>query len=225
LIKIYKIENKKIAVISGGVDTIKFRPSKEIIVTRKMLSIPINKIILFTVRNLVPRMGLENLIVAFKSIINYAKDIHLIIGGAGPLKEKLMTLTKELELENHISFVGFIQEELLADYYSAADLFVLPTKELEGFGLVTLEAMACGLPVLGTPVGGTREILEKFDASFIFKETDPESLSELIIEKYKIIKKSPKRWHQIHKSCRKFVEENYTCEKNVNRMEKIFSIP
>jgi glycosyltransferase involved in cell wall biosynthesis len=170
-------------------------------------------------------MGLENLIVAFKNVINSAKDIHLIIGGAGSLKEKLLSLTKELELENHISFVGFIQEELLADYYSAADLFVLPTKELEGFGLVTLEAMACGLPVLGTPVGGTKEILEKFDASFIFKETDPESISELILEKYKNLKKSPKRWHQIKKSCRKFVEENYTFGKNVNRIEKIFSVP
>src|SRR5207249_11624167 len=57
------------------------------------------------------------------------------------------------------SFLGFIPDETLPSYYHAADVFVLPTRELEGFGLVTVEALACGTPVLGTPVGATPEVL------------------------------------------------------------------
>jgi len=62
-----------------------------------------------------------------------------------------------------------------------ADLFVLPTLELEGFGLVTIEALASGVPVLGTPVGGTVEILEKLNPNLLFKDTSSESIARLIV--------------------------------------------
>jgi glycosyltransferase involved in cell wall biosynthesis len=102
-----------------------------------------------------------------------------------------------------------------------ADIFVLPTKELEGFGLVTLEAMASGIPVLGTPVGGTKEIIGNFDSSFLFKGTDPDSMVELISEKYHLIKRDPQRWREISHRCRKFVDENYSWEKNIDSFEEL----
>jgi len=119
----------------------------------------------------VPRMGLDNLILAIEQVIKTAPDIYLVVGGEGPLKDDLISMVKKLGVEKHIEFKGFISEDNLPEYYQMTDLFVLPTRELEGFGLVTLEALACGVPVLGTPVGGTKEIIGRFDPDFLFKDT------------------------------------------------------
>jgi glycosyltransferase involved in cell wall biosynthesis len=166
-------------------------------------------------------MGLENLIEALSEVIKIAPDVYMVIGGDGPFRKELEVKSVTLGVKDFIRFEGFIPEEILPDYYRMADLFVLPTKELEGFGLVTLEAMASGVPVLGTPVGGTKEILGKFDPSFIFKDTTPDSIAELIIEKYHIIKEDPEKWSEISTSCRRYVEENYSWEKHVDALERL----
>ena len=217
----HKIIQKKIQVIQGGVDLDKFGPTTDKNIIRKKLNIHPNKIILLTVRNLVQRMGLENLIIAFNELIKQNAEINLVIGGDGKLKPGLIALARSFGIEDHIHFVGFISEEQLPSYYQMADIFVLPTKELEGFGLVTLEAMASGLPVLGTPVGGTKEIIGNFDSSFLFKSPDPDSMVELISDKYHLIKRDPQKWQEISHRCRKFVEENYSWEKNIDALEKL----
>ncbi|HRR39717.1 MAG TPA: glycosyltransferase, partial [Syntrophales bacterium] len=122
----------------------RFHPSGDRRDIRRRLGIPENRAVILTVRNLVPRMGLENLITAMKDVVKALPDVLLIIGGSGPLREKLLRLACELQLSDSIRFTGFIRDEELPDYYRAADIFVLPTIELEGFGLVTLEALACG---------------------------------------------------------------------------------
>jgi glycosyltransferase involved in cell wall biosynthesis len=218
----HKIPPQKVSVIPGGVDLIRFQPVDDKIEIRRRLSIHNGRVVLFTVRNLVPRMGLENLILAMQKVIKNTPDIFLVIGGVGPLKNDLIELAKKLGLENHIQFAGFIAEEELANYYRMADLFILPTRELEGFGLVTLEALACGVAVLGTPVGGTQEILGKFDPSFLFEATSSDAMATLILKKHQIIKENPNKCSDLSKRCRKFVEENYSWEKNVDSLEKIF---
>jgi len=219
---VYSIPKEKIRLIPGGVDLNRFRPLKEKLAIRKQLKVPTGKIVLFCVRNLVQRMGLENLINALKIVIKNAPDIYLIIGGEGSLKDELISLTRNLDVKEYIKFVGFIPDEQLPDYYGMADLFVLPTKELEGFGLVTLEAMASGLPVVGTPVGGTKEILGNFDPSFLFKGTDSNSIAELILKNYLLIKQNPEKWKQISYQCRNFVEGNYSWGKNIDSLEELF---
>jgi glycosyltransferase involved in cell wall biosynthesis len=168
-------------------------------------------------------MGLENLIIAFNHLIKQKAEINLVIGGEGILKTGLIALARSFGIEDYIHFVGFIPEEQLSSYYQMADLFVLPTKELEGFGLVTLEAMASSLPVVGTPVGGTKEIIGKFDSSFLFKGTDSDSIAELITEKYKLMKHNPQKWMEITHRCRNFVERNYSWDKNIDALEDLFT--
>jgi glycosyltransferase involved in cell wall biosynthesis len=218
----YNIPEEKIKTIPGGVDLKKFHPVDHKAMIRNQLNIPQDKVILFTVRNLVQRMGLENLIVAFSQLGEEAADIQLVIGGKGPLEDELIVLARSLKIEDRIHFAGFIPEEQIPSYYQMADFFVLPTKELEGFGLVTLEAMASGLPVLGTPVGGTKEILGKFDSRFLFKDTDPNSIATLILENYYLIKQNPEKWKKISVQCRNFVEQNYSWDKNIDSLEKMF---
>jgi glycosyltransferase involved in cell wall biosynthesis len=222
LIKVHKIPNQKISIIPGGVDLFRFRPTDSKKEIRCRLQIPEEKVILFSVRNLVQRMGLENLIDAISIVITKIPDIYLVIGGDGPLKDKLMEMVRGLGIEESIRFEGFIPKEILPDYYKMADLFILPTLELEGFGLVTIESMASGVPVLGTPVGGTKEILGKFNPKFLFKDTTSDSLAALIIVKYQIIKENPEEWQEISLKCRHFVENNYSWEKHVDALEKYF---
>ena len=82
--------------------------------------------------------------------------------------------------------------------------------------------MASGVPVLGTPVGGTLEILSQFDQSFLFEDTTPGSIAALIKEKCGMIRKSPERWQEISRKCRRFVEEKYSWEKHVDSLEAFF---
>ncbi len=217
----YRISSDKIIVIPGGVDLARFYPVADRISIRKHLSIPTDKMILLSIRNFVPRMGLEILIHAMTDVVSKIENIFLLIGGSGPLKEDLVALTRKLGLENHIRFVGFIPENDLPDYYRASDLFILPTLELEGFGLVTLEALASGVPVLGTPVGGTVEILQHFDPEYIFRSIKAEDMSELIIEFCLRFRENPVLWERTSKHCRRFVEQNYSWERNVDDMENI----
>lgn len=218
---VYQIPQQKVSVIPGGIDLEKFRPTNAKAAIRKQLGLPTDKVILFTVRNLVPRMGLENLIKALEHSVRRASEVYLVLGGDGPLKADLISLARNRSLEGFIRFTGFIPEKQLPLYYQMADLFVLPTKELEGFGLVTLEAMACGLPVVGTPIGGTKEILGKFNPGFLFGDAQPDSIVKLILEKYLIIKNDPLTWRQISGQCRKFVEKHYSWKQNIDSLEQL----
>jgi glycosyltransferase involved in cell wall biosynthesis len=128
-------------------------------------------------------MGLDTLITAMRRVVEVRPDCRLYIGGSGPLKDQLLRQVHQLGMEQAVRFTGFIPEERLADYYSTADLFVLPTRALEGFGLVTVEALACGTPVLGTPVGGTQEILCGFDPRFLFPSTCSDDMAQRILER------------------------------------------
>jgi glycosyltransferase involved in cell wall biosynthesis len=218
---VYGLPWDRLELIEGGIDLDKFTPAQEKNQIRASLGIPRDRIVLLTVRNLVPRMGLENLLRAYRKVLDSGASAFLVIGGDGPLKGELLSESRRLDLERDVAFVGFIPEEHLADHYRMADLFILPTCELEGFGLVTLEALASGVPVLGTPVGGTKEILGRFDASFLFNDITPESMAALILEKYRRIKEHPVKWAEICARCRRFVEENYSWERNVDALENV----
>jgi len=224
LLSSYGVSSEKIIINPGGIDFQKFYPANDRIDIRNRLNVPPEKLILLTVRNLVPRMGLENLLFALRQAVERVPDIYLVLGGEGPLKNSLTSLSHELQLQDYVKFVGFIPETELPEYYQMADVFVLPTLELEGFGLVTLEALASGVPVLGTPVGGTAEILGKLDPKYLFRDTNPESMASLILETCQQFKNNLGLWEQVSSKCRQFVEENYSWDKNIASLEELFKI-
>ncbi len=220
--RVYKIPAEKITIIPGGVDLERFYPASDRTKIRQRLNVPQKKMIIFTVRNLVARMGLKNLIYAVGDVVKTAPDIYLVLGGEGPLKNDLISLAQELGIQDHVKFVGFVPEVELPDYYRMADIFVLPTMELEGFGLVTLEALASGVPVLGTPVGGTAEILGRFDCKYLFKDTRPESMASLMIETCRQFQNNPRLRQDVSFQCRLFAEKNYSWDKNIDLLEELF---
>lgn len=222
LINIHGMPPENIFIVPGGIDLVRFHPTNDKRMVRDNLKLSQDKMILLTVRNLQPRMGIENLIRAMQDVVKSMPDIYLIIGGAGPLKDHLIKLSRNLGLGGHIQLTGFIPEVDLPKYYQAADIFVLPTIELEGFGLVTLEALSSGTPVLGTPIGGTREILGAFDDRFLFKDTSPESISKLIVEVCHGYRNQPDKWQDDSMRCRRFAEKHYSWEANIDATERIF---
>lgn len=205
IISIHGVPEEKIKFITVGVDTQKFAFGDKNIV-RSQLNLPKEKFIIFTARRLVPRMGIENLLYAIQKLIADYDNILLVIAGSGPLEYKLKKICSELNINSYVKFVGMLDDNTLPLYYRAADIFVLPTKYLEGFGLVTLESLASGTPVLATPVGGTVEILKKFDESMLFKGTKPEDIYEGI----KSLISNPDKLLQIKNKCRDFILNNYS---------------
>ena len=165
--------------LSGGVDTGRFVPADKQ-AARRELGLAEDGILLLTVRRMVARMGLENLVRAMAIVAEANADVVLLIGGKGVLREKLQGLIDELALHN-VRLLGFVDDGELAQYYQASDLFVLPTETMEGYGLITVEALACGLPVVGTDTGATPEILREILPDFIAHGTSPEELARAVL--------------------------------------------
>jgi phosphatidylinositol alpha-1,6-mannosyltransferase len=115
-----------------------------------------------TVGRIVPRKGFDAVIRALPKIIESVPDVHYLIVGTGHFRPTLESLIAELRLEDRVTFTGQVSDEDLADYYRLCDLFIMPNREMpdgdtEGFGLVFLEANACGKPVIGGLAGGAVE--------------------------------------------------------------------
>jgi len=157
-------------IIPGGVDTRRFAP---VDVDRSD-----GLVCMATVRNLVPRMGLFELIEAMKLL---PANFRLDIGGEGPLKARLQERIRSLGLEQKIRIRGHIPDDELPRFYSSADWFILPTVAEEGFGLVILESLACGTPVLGTRVGAIPELLGRFDTAWVIPESTAASIAETVL--------------------------------------------
>ena len=218
----YGLNPSKVNVIPGGVDLERFRPATDKAQIRVQLGFPQDKFFLLTVRNLVPRMGLENLISAFKIVQHGQKDIFLVVGGEGPLDTPLREQARRCGVSDSVRFAGYIPDQDLSSYYQMADLFILPTTELEGFGLVTVEALASGLPVLGTPVGGTREILTRLGTDYLFEDSSPQSMARGILKALNGWAANQAAYKNISETCRKVAEDHYSWNNHVSKLEDLF---
>jgi len=202
------IAPERIVLIPGAADPGLFRPSADRRELRRTLELPEDRTILFTVRNLVPRMGLETLLDALSGLGQVGRHCLLVIGGEGPLRARLEAGIRQRQLEQVVRLVGFIPEEQLVAYYQAADLVLMPTAQLEGFGLVTVEALACGTPVVGTPVGAIPEVLGQIDPILISSGTDSCSFADALGRVLSRIEEPVER-ERLSRKGRSLVERRY----------------
>lgn len=172
----YRIPLDKIEIIPGGVDTDRFRPQGSPQSVREKLGWPQDRFIMLSVRRMAKRMGLENLIDAIASLRHQYPDILLYIAGKGALKSALQERIDALNLNNHVQLLGFVSDQDLPLAYQAADLSIVPTLALEGFGLIATESLASGTPVMGTPIGGIPEILRPLSEDLVFEGSSAENL-------------------------------------------------
>lgn len=157
-------------IIPGGVDTEMF--------PLKAGDQKNDQPVLFTVRNLVRRMGLDSLVEAARILKGRGRRFKLEIGGTGPLEKELRSSARDLG--EACEFLGHIPESKLTFHYRRADLFVLPTAAIEGFGLVILEAFASGTPVIGTPVGAIAELVGLQGDGYVTATPEPEEIAHSI---------------------------------------------
>ena len=221
-----KISIKPYRILPGAADLKVFYPPKdsnEKIAIRKQLHLDEDAKYIIVSRRLIERTGIDILLEGFRLMIdkyspNYNFDnLKLIITGRGSSEAFFKQLARELQLEKYVVFTGYVLEEQLADYYRASDLFVIPTKFLEGFGLATVEAMASGLPVIGTAVGGTKEILTQLDEELLIKSISSDAIADKI---YSMLNQDLSLWG---KKTLQFYNDNFSWNKHSRGLRSFIS--
>jgi len=167
----------KVCVVPGGVEVEKWATNLDRKEAREHLGWPTDRPIVFCVRRLARRMGIENLISAVSQLKMKHPDLLVCIGGSGPLREELAARIETEGLQDHVQLLGFVPEADLPLAYRAADLSIVPTQSLEGFGLIVLESLASGTPALVTPVGGLPEVVEDFAPQLILEGSSAKTIA------------------------------------------------
>lgn len=173
---------RKVTVVPGWVDLDRFKIVADREAAKLQLGWPTDRPVLFTLRRLVPRMGIERLLRATRKLLERGLDFHLMIGGAGPLRRNLETLARDLNLSGRVHFLGYVPDSHLPLMYGACDAFVLPSAALECFGLIAIEALACGRPVLASPLAAIPEILNRFEPRWMARSASEEAIADLLAD-------------------------------------------
>jgi glycosyltransferase involved in cell wall biosynthesis len=168
---------RRTEVLPGGVDTDRFAPGEGGVHPATEGADPL----LFCARRLVPRTGVLELVRAMPRVVGARPHVRLVLAGAGALEHDVRTEIEQRGLGDHVQLVGRVSDDDLVRWYRSADLVVVPSQELEGFGLSTAEALACATPVLGTPAGATPELLCEVDPALVTRDVTPAAIGERVI--------------------------------------------
>lgn len=177
----YRVPEERIRHVPGGVDLARFNLSVARAEACERLGWPRDRRILLSVRRLARRMGLDSLIGAMPAIVKAEPSVLLMIAGRGHLINTLRAQVDELGLANYVQFLGFVPDDHLALAYRAAEINVIPTIALEGFGLTAIEAMASGTPSMVTPVGALPEVARTLSPDLVFRSSESNDIADGLI--------------------------------------------
>lgn len=167
-----------VVMVSGGTDYSRFQPDSTRAGFRTARGLAAGDFLLLTVRRLDARMGLLMLVEAFAPLAKEFPHTRLWLAGRGPQEPVLRAAIARLGLAGSVALLGFVPEADLPRVYSAADCTLMPSLDLEGFGLATVESLACGTPVLGSRAGATPELLAPLDAALLFEPGSSAALTQ-----------------------------------------------
>jgi glycosyltransferase involved in cell wall biosynthesis len=174
LVERYGVSPWRISVVPPGVDLDRFSPGDRA-AARSRLGVPADARVAVAVRRLVPRMGLDVLLEAWADLPG-DRGVLLVVGD-GPERLGLEERAAELGIAGSVRFLGRVSDDELVECYRAADVCIVPSLALEGFGLVTLEALACGTPVVVSDAGGLPEAVAGLDPTLVVPAGDPGALA------------------------------------------------
>ncbi len=163
-------------VISNGIDLTRFRPGPRDEQVRRALELPADCPLALDLTRLMSEKRVQVLLEALAQV---DEPLHLAIAGTGPDAEALQRLSRHLDIANRVSFLGFVPDKLLVELYRLADFFVIPSvAELQS--LATLEAMACGLPVIAADAGALPELVYPGQNGYLFRADESAHLAECL---------------------------------------------
>ncbi|UCG12786.1 MAG: glycosyltransferase, partial [Deltaproteobacteria bacterium] len=179
LVSYYGASPDSIGVVPCGVNLRLFHP-RDKAKAREQLGFNDHESLLLYVGRFAPSKGADKLLAALPYLRKHRPIRLLIVGGNGnhsPEAKKLERLSHKLEIQDHVNFVGRIEQEVLPTYYNAADMLVVPSR-YESFGLVALESVACGTPVVATRVGAMDKILREGETGHVVENGSPRALAD-----------------------------------------------
>ena len=176
----YRVPEQRIHVIPGGVAVDRFAIATSRDECRRALGWPEGRPIVLCVRRLVRRVGVDTLIDAAAELRKRVPEALVLIAGRGPLKAELDARIVARGLANHVRLLGFVPDSALPAAYRAADLSVVPTAALEGFGLVTVESLATGTPCVVTPVGGLTDVVGPLTPQLVTRSASASDIADVL---------------------------------------------
>jgi glycosyltransferase involved in cell wall biosynthesis len=202
-----------VEVVPNGVDIELFSKETKLVPMKKEKG----DIFLVTTSRLTKKNGIADVI---QSLVHLPNNVKFAIIGTGELEEELKTLTKKLQLEQRVMFIGFVPNHDLPAYLHQSDIFIRPSLS-EGFGNSFIEAMAAGVPVITTPVGGIVDFLEEGKTGLFCEVKNPRSIAEQV----ELLINDNKLYRKIIINAYTMVSQKYTWNIVADEMKKrIFSI-
>ncbi len=203
----------RVARINPGVDPVRFSPgdADSSPSLRSRYGVGDAPVILALAR-LVPRKGHDLLIRALPGVLQKVPTARLVIGGEGPEEARLRALVAELGVEQQVTFAGRIGEDVLVDHYRMATVFAMPSRQgprdIEGFGIVLVEAGACEVPVVATRAGGIADAVADGETGLLVPQENVDALREALLR----LLQNPEESLRMGKRARQRVLEGLTWE-------------
>jgi len=183
---------------------------------RASLGLDAEAIVIAVVASLTANKGHGILLTAFRDIFLSHPSVRLLIVGDGPLREQIEASTRQLMIDQAVVFTGIRKD--VFDLLQLSDIFVLPTQIREGLGVALIEAMAVGLPVIGTEIGGIPEVIEDGENGFLVSPGSSEQLAEVL---KKLVNDQALRTVMGHRG-RKIYEEKFTLPRMIRQIETLY---
>ncbi len=177
------IPDSKITLFNNGTDPEYFKPVDVSQLREKMFGK--NRRIIMTMARLVSMKGIDTVLGALNIIRKDVPEILYLILGDGPYRKNLERIVIDSGLENHVMFIDSISDEDRVMYYNMSDIYVMPSKieypDVEGFGIVFLEASACEKPVIGSRTGGILDAIDDGKTGLLVEQSDPVGLAHAMM--------------------------------------------
>lgn len=213
----------EVAVVPNGISQI-YDLGFRILDLRNELGVKQDEKVILTTSRLVHKNGVDVLLRAAAELKNHESKIishTLVICGSGPDEAKLKSLAEELGITDRVVWAGFVPPEKLPAYYAIADVFCRPSRS-EGLGNSFLEAMAAGVPVIATPVGGIPDFLEDGETGWFCEVDDPASIAEKAA--YILDEKNADEVKRVADKAKKLVGEKYRWDVIAEKMRAVLRV-